>query len=261
MIERRVLPMGYSLTALTPIHSLRTCIASLHPVLIDIPLIRLGPIGDGGYLVPDDLEGIDAVFSPGVATQSGFEWDCAERGLRVFMADRSVTAPSLAHPNFDFIRRDVGTDSDEITITMDEWVESKSGKSTGDLLLQMDIEGAEWLVLANMSSALLERCRIIVIELHRLQDLRHPESFRFMGPILERITRTHHCVHIHPNNTARFENASGVPIPTVAEFTFLRKDRAKTIGFAHLIPHPLDSDNVSGDGHPHMVLPREWRGA
>lgn len=36
-------------------------------------LIRLGPNGDGGYLVPDDLTGIEACFSPGVCATSEFE--------------------------------------------------------------------------------------------------------------------------------------------------------------------------------------------
>ena len=51
-----------------------------------------GPDGDGGYLVPDDLEGIVACFSPGVSNVAGFEKDCALKGMKVFMADASVEA-------------------------------------------------------------------------------------------------------------------------------------------------------------------------
>jgi hypothetical protein len=37
------------------------------------PLIRLGGETDGAYLIPDDLEGVSALFSPGVAESSSFE--------------------------------------------------------------------------------------------------------------------------------------------------------------------------------------------
>ena len=38
----------------------------LKPKASKTPLIRIGGDGDGSYLVPDDLEGITACFSPGV---------------------------------------------------------------------------------------------------------------------------------------------------------------------------------------------------
>jgi hypothetical protein len=42
-------------------------IQSLAPQTTDKALIRLGPNKDGGYLVPNDLDGIEACFSPGVS--------------------------------------------------------------------------------------------------------------------------------------------------------------------------------------------------
>ena len=68
-------------------------IAELRPVPCGREPIRLGPPGDGGYLVPDDLAGIGSCFSPGVDRECRFELDCAARGMRVFMADASVAGP------------------------------------------------------------------------------------------------------------------------------------------------------------------------
>ena len=42
----------------------------LYPYDSGHTLLRLGPNGDGGYLVPDDLDGITHCFSPGVAAVS-----------------------------------------------------------------------------------------------------------------------------------------------------------------------------------------------
>ena len=66
--------------------------AALHPRRVD--LVRIGPTDDGGYLLPDVLDGIEACFSPGVGTCSDFELACAERGMQVFLADATVDGPA-----------------------------------------------------------------------------------------------------------------------------------------------------------------------
>jgi hypothetical protein len=69
-------------------------ISKLHPLKSNARLIRVGPNGDGGYLVPDDLVNIEACFSPGVDAVSQFEYDCYNRGMKIFMADNSVKKPN-----------------------------------------------------------------------------------------------------------------------------------------------------------------------
>ena len=63
-------------------------------------LIRIGPDSDGGYLFPDDLDGVRHCFSPGVPDCREFELDLANRGMDVFMADRSTDLPPIIR---DFI--------------------------------------------------------------------------------------------------------------------------------------------------------------
>ncbi len=52
---------GYP-TDLTPSSEVEQLIRSLWPLCSGKELIRLGPTGDGGYLVPDDLEGMLPAF-------------------------------------------------------------------------------------------------------------------------------------------------------------------------------------------------------
>ena len=86
----------------------RNLLPKLHPISTDKKLIRMGAERDGGYLVPNDLEGIEACFSPGVDQISKFEQECAERGMKVFMADASVDKPAEEHPMFDFRKSYIG---------------------------------------------------------------------------------------------------------------------------------------------------------
>lgn len=84
-------------TGKTGLSQLQSMMDLLHPRVTDKKLIRLGPNGDGGYLIPDDLIGIEACFSPGVSDISGFEKECANRGMKVFLADKSVEKPPEFH--------------------------------------------------------------------------------------------------------------------------------------------------------------------
>lgn len=217
----------------------------------------MGGDHDGGYLIPDDLEGISACFSPGVDETSAFELDCSKRGMDLFLSDASVESvgPELLGTNYSFEKKFIGVSNDPLYHTLDEWVTSSKAPG-GDLILQMDIEGAEYESLLNCSSQLLNRFRVICIELHHIGEWRNPRYFEFVEKGLSRIMRTHECVHAHPNNSASVFSFDGVDLPNVMELTFLRKDRMKGEGYAHSFPHLLDADCVTDK--PSLVLPQSW---
>lgn len=146
-------------------------IGRLRPQVTDIGLIRLGPDGNGGYLVPDDLVGIEACFSPGVSDSSDFELACAEKGMKVFLADYSVDGPATLHGNFHFTKKFVGATTSDCFMTIADWVRYSAISADSDLLLQMDIEGYEYETLLSMPDDLLKRFRIMVVEFHRLYYL------------------------------------------------------------------------------------------
>ncbi|GHS55890.1 hypothetical protein VN1171_10070 [Helicobacter pylori] len=59
----------------TPKEKVEGFIKSLHPVKTEHGLVRWGAKHDGGYLIPNDFEGIRVLFSPGVGGVSAFEED------------------------------------------------------------------------------------------------------------------------------------------------------------------------------------------
>jgi len=254
MIRRKTLKAaGVSLSSLLGWHSARrtpreavlNLLRALRPLDAGIPLIRVGPENDGGYLVPDDLDGIRRAFSPGVSTESGFEAQLADRGMEVFLADYSVDGPAVAHPRFVFDKRFVGCMTDERFITLDDWVAAKLGADPdAELLLQMDVEGAEYETLLAASPHVLSRFRIMVIEFHSLGQLWNEPFFALVSRLFEKLLATHAVVHIHPNNCCGSVKSAGLEIPRIAEFTLLRKDRLRAKSYAAAFPHPLDRSNV-----------------
>lgn len=245
---------GFSIKRLNSKNKVLSIVEMLRPKSPRTPMIRLGPNNDGGYLVPDDLEGIEALFSPGVAQISMFEMACAQRGMIVHMADASVEGPAnTIKGEWTFEKKFLGLADEGIFINMDEWVKRKCPGST-DLLLQMDIEGTEYDVILSMSSQLLLRFRYIVIEFHSLHNLWDPGSSK-LYKAFEKLALTHAPVHIHANNCCPIKKRAGIDLPNVLEVTYGRNELIGSSGIV-VLPHALDSRNVKSK--PDVELSRLW---
>jgi len=134
----------------TPSHAERLAtLQIMKPKPSPYPLIRIGGMGDGAYLVPDDLAGITACFSPGVNNTKDFEDQLTdEYGIACHMCDKSSDPEKFRTPlknGLQTFRKswlDV-TGSDDC-VSLENWVRDLSPNPADDLLLQIDIEGAEY---------------------------------------------------------------------------------------------------------------------
>jgi hypothetical protein len=222
----------------------------LRPVRAGPELIRLGGPGDGGYLIPDDLDGIDCCYSAGVGSTSLFEADLGRRGIRSLMADYSVAGPSIEDPNFTFLKRYVGTCDSDTDIEINRWISSERARIP---MLQMDIEGGEYDCLLALAPERLRAFRIVALEVHHIGTWRCPPFFRIAKSLVAKLLADFAVVHLHANNTAPMFEAARRQIPAVIELTLLRKDRveAGALPWA-LLPHPLDRPNDPGREEIHL---------
>ena len=256
LIENNFAKRKKFLTRMTPINEVKQLLELLYPINCEKCLIRIGPEKDGGYLVPDDLDGIEACFSPGVSNVSGFEKDCANRNIKVFLADASVNAPTETDDLFDFIPMFIGSMNNDSYLTLDKWVNSKIPDTSKELLLQMDIERAEYEVFHSLSEKTINRFRIMVIEFHDLDEIWNYPFFKVMSRVFKKILQTHHCVHIHPNNIANKRKLNRIETVQAMEFTFYKKERINKVRYQTSFPHKLDRDTSPKE--PTVVLPISW---
>lgn len=243
---------------------LQEIINFLRPIDAGYELIRLGnPDGDGGYLVPDDLDGISHCFSPGVDKMADFEKDMIKRGIACYLADGTVDAPPVQDEMINFTQKNLGSEdtspketelsSSPPTMRLDTWM--KESPYTGDLILQMDIEGHEYEVLNSVQNEILRKFRIIVIELHGMGDLvrrKRRSKDRIIYEVLRKLSTDFSVVHVHPNSVAAIKLWENYEIPGLLEITFLRKDRIHNPKPIKKLPHPLDRPNMPG--HPEISL-------
>jgi hypothetical protein len=255
IIRRAVALFGIYPTMLTPKNAIIDLQRRIAPIQSQAELIRLGPTHDGGYLIPDDLEGISACYSPGVATTCGFELDCARFNIPVFMADYSIEAPPTPNPDFHFLKKYIGATTHGNYVSLDDWI-AQTEPASGDLLLQMDIEGYEYETILACKMETLIRFRIIVIELHRFHLLFSDPIFRLYSGFFDKLLANHTCVHIHPNNYLDCESVYGVKIPKLLEMSFYRNDRISTRNLRREFKHNLDSDNIPSK--PSVLLDKSW---
>ena len=237
---------------------LENLVLKFKPIDGGIKLIRLGGNYDGGYLVPDDLEGIKYSFSPGVSNIANFEHECLQKGIVSFLADYSVDNPPLELEGCHFLKKFVGAYNNEKTITLEKWVADSLPKDfKDDLILQMDIEGAEYETLLATPYSILEKFRIMVVEFHAFHNLDNREYYNLVNATIEKIRESFEPVHLHANNFEKVTNVNGVLMPSVIEVTFLRKDRIKGNKKLRVLPHILDQPN--NPQWADVELPANWK--
>jgi hypothetical protein len=236
-------------TGLTSKQDVVALLARLRPQDNGHSLIRVGGPGDGGYLIPDDLRDITELFSPGSNKLSNFEKELAEHWeIKSYICDSIEEKPDDLSSFQDFTPAWVGpyTDGDKL-ISLTQWIEEKS-QSSGDLMLQMDIEGAEFQTLMSVSTKLIKRFRIIVIELHFLEALKNRWAFeQIYSPFFNKLLGNFDVIHVHPNNCCGVWTFGDIEYPRLVELTLHRKDRSKYLSPRKSSRNELDQPCVSSN--------------
>ena len=216
----------------------------LRPSDNGVELIRIGPTGDGGYLLPNDFGKSEICFSPGVSNNWGFEKDLYEKtGISSVMYDGSVNAPAGLTENHKFIKKFIGSSTydDYISITDILSTELKEYKN---IIGQIDIEGFEYDLLSTISIRDLAKFNIIVCEFHECERWIQSRYYsEIILPMFTKIFSMFDLVHYHPNTVGGKFKYKGNTMAKVVELTFHRKNNIKATTKFRELPHPLDYDN------------------
>lgn len=219
---------------------LRT-LSLLHPYGVACGKVRTGGPHDGGYVMANDFRGNRIGYSIGVGPQVDWDVEMAGRGMHIYQYDHTVESVPAEHPNFHYFKLGIGPDlSDPELVTLERMLENNDHLSEENMLLKVDVEGAEWDVFDSMSSNLLQKFDQIVVEYHGLEFLDR-ESFRSRANrVFKTINHTHRVIHIHGNNYASFSMIHNIPVPEVLEISYARKGRFDFFESEDIFPTHLD---------------------
>jgi len=242
LIKEILSHFGFTVERQSNSNDLLQSLQYLVPKKTDFELLRIGGSNDGGYLLPDDLHGLDACFSPGVGDNASFESYFVDREIPCYLADNSVDEPPITSEFVHFTKKHLGTESSASSVRMCDWVLQNS--NSDELILQMDIEGSEFDVILDTDSDFFSKFRIIVIEFHFLEQMLNPSGLKMVTACLKKLDLNHFVVHLNPNNCCGVVRSPEISIPRVLEVTYLRRNRSKIHGDVVTFSHPMDERNL-----------------
>jgi hypothetical protein len=215
----------------------------LRPYATDADLIRVGDAGDGGYVMIEAFDAAGAI-SIGIGGNVSWDLDMARCGLPISMFDPTIAAPPAAVPGGTFHRIGLGTPvqaaaSGLALKPLAQLLEIANSPASGDLILKIDVEGAEWDALADVDD--FARYPQVVLELHDMGRLNDEETAANVLHLLRAIHATHLPVHVHANNEAGLAAFGAYWLPEVLEVSYVRRDLARGARPADAIDTLLDT--------------------
>lgn len=222
----------------------RHLLAMLAPQSADnVSKIRLGGANDGGYVMLDPGKG-GIAYSFGVSTYSPWDWDMVNRGFSVFQYDGTIEKAPQTHEKLFFHKFNITGSATPAagTRNISQIFADHKHDSESNIILQMNIEGAEWDFFEAITQEQLLKFSQIIVEFHGLLDASKLSRYT---SIFEKITQTHTSVHFHYNNNGGVKIFKNFCISSLFEISFARKADYSFKPCAQTYPTTLDAPCVT----------------
>ena len=188
---------------------------------VGVPKVRVGKSRDGGYVMLDDFGSVSGAYSIGIGGDVSWDLYLATRGLPIFQFDHTIERSPVSHPLFHFEQLGLGVKTEpSARLETLENLLSRQPNEIDPLILKMDVEGAEWKILDQLSDTVLPRFQQIVCEFHNFHEISREAWYNRAYRVFSRLNKTHQAIHLHRNNWGPRIWIGDVEIPFFAEITF-----------------------------------------
>jgi hypothetical protein len=194
--------------------------------------IRVGGRHDGSYVMlePRDDARRKIAYSFGISTIAPWDLEMARRGYEIFQYDGTVDRSPDRHPLIKFHKFNIAGETSPLKgeKNIARIISDHNHQDCWSIILQMDIEGAEWEVLEKISEEDINHFEQIIVEWHWFPTDDRRELERRLG-LLRKINQTHQSIHIHAPNCAIPTVLQGLRVlPQVFEVTYVRRKHPLT---------------------------------
>lgn len=167
----------------------------------DKDLVRIGNIGDGGYIMVNNPVG-NIAYSFGIGNNVSWDKGMAMSSYEVFMYDHTIEHLPEDNKRFHFFKEGIADKEfrKQNLHTLNYYIKKNCHQNETDMILKMDVEGAEWDALSTISYKTLKMFDQIVIELHDLIEFKSEAFCYKILSCLNYLVHDHTVVHLHPNN-------------------------------------------------------------
>jgi len=219
----------------------------------DFPLVRVGLQNrDGGYIMVNDFNPDGIAYSFGICNDVSWDNVMAELGYNIFMYDHTIERLPYNRKEFHFFKEGIsGIDEENAPLkTLKHYMEINKHLKSKNLILKMDVEGAEWDFLETADSKILKQFDQIVFELHEIVQTKREDK---IIKLLKKLNKTHQLIHLHGNNSGYIVKIEDTYFPNVLEATYVSKEKYETIDDNELIL-PINLDAPNDIGRPDIIL-------
>ena len=217
-------------------------------------LVRIGHNNDGGYILLDDFKPGGIAYSFGISDDVSFDKDIASKGYDVFMYDHTIEKLPENNSKFHFFRQGIadGVTQDERLKSLEYFITQNNHENQRDMILKMDVEGAEWGFFESVKSETLSQFSQITFEFHNIINPSNPEKIL---SILRKINETHQLIHLHANNNGAYITVGGKNFCSLFEVTYVLRDKYKFVS-DYDVNLPLSLDMLNNTDYPEIILGR-----
>ncbi len=210
--------------------------------------VRCGPKSDGGYVLLNEIsKNTNTLFSFGVENNIDFELEFAKKykPKQIILFDHTINRlPKKSLKNMKFIKCGLSALKSKKFVTLNDITKNSSNNN----VLKMDIEYDEWKIFEKVSTEVLLKFKMIIVEFHffflNLDDV---DSKKKLTPyfksfsinnynkinymllvkyknVLKKLNQIFLPFHLSANNSLPLKKIKGKFIPQLLEFSYVRKD-------------------------------------
>ena len=204
-------------------------------------LTRVGSKSASGYIMLDDFNGEKIAYSFGIGDDVVWDKDMVARGYDVFMYDHTIDGLPEQNPRFHWSKIGLadGIAQDDRLKTLDELIKQNHHEDKKDMILKIDVEGAEWGFLKQISSETLSMFSQIIFELH---DVCNPKYRELILEGLRKLNKTHRLVHLHDCNWSYYLSVGEKIFPATCEVLYVLRDKYSLVDdYDPVLPTAMDS--------------------
>ena len=156
--------------------------------------ILIGYKKDGCYVMLDNFENIKIAYSIGIRDNIQFDKALADRGIDIFMYDHTINNLPYENNKFHWKKKGLGGKIERTynIQTLEDMIRENGHTNEKNMILKIDIEGAEWDSLKDISEDILLKFKYILIEYHFSK-----KDIYFIYTILKKIYKSHQAFYVH----------------------------------------------------------------
>ncbi len=189
--------------------------------------VRIGRKYDGGYVMCDDFKQNGIAYSFGINDDVSWDLDMAKRGYEIYQYDHTIDKLPVENKRFHFFRIGLADSllHEDCVKTLEEILAENRHTQEKNMILKMDVEGAELGCFEITPSEIIAQFDQIVLEMHGQFLDRYIDRFT---QIVKKITKTHDVVHVHGNNNGLVYFLKHIAYPWAIEVTFVKRAQERT---------------------------------